>query len=474
MATDEWNKYLARSTKRNAIYVNEVNFRQRLKDRENVVFLRRGNIDVRITDIKDGHAKSTVYHDTTELTQAVSDVTALKNADMRIVSIYSENSITPLNITSGLMCHILGGHDVHPDFLQVVLSFGEQPHIAEAGCSNYSYTSEKKSRTSHFSYKMNYAEEKLRNSMNPWSFRHTGVYHQHTPQLDFFILLHPNQNSVLETRLLDRFGIDVSKVSSTSSEPRISSFKEDLNSLHFMVLSSFLHNWRWYLRYLGEKLNDINDEAMTTAAEEADSKESFEIVKKLRNVNDFALQAQACCTSNLDVVQKLKGGLVEGFQESNGLHSLESALEGYIGSCDALIPRIRNTIDLVGYTLTLHNQMETAQVDKELRDITEKLNNVTKELKDLQTDSLDDSATVKIITLVTAIYLPGSFVTGVYGTNFFGFGQGPGQGSAHIAIANDFWIFIATWLSLTGITGFLYLLIKHRSKRQSNKDSSNA
>jgi hypothetical protein len=91
---------------------------------------------------------------------------------------------------------------------------------------------------------------------------------------------------------------------------------------------------------------------MTTAAEEADSKESFEIVKKLRNVNDFALQAQACCTSNLDIVQKLKGGLVEGFQESNGLHSLESALEGYIGSCDALIPRIRNTIDLV---CSLHN-----------------------------------------------------------------------------------------------------------------------
>ena len=54
MTTDEWNKYLARSTKGNAIYANEVNFRQRLKDRENIVFVRRGNIDVRITDIKDG------------------------------------------------------------------------------------------------------------------------------------------------------------------------------------------------------------------------------------------------------------------------------------------------------------------------------------------------------------------------------------------------------------------------------------
>jgi len=87
---------------------------------------------------------------------------------------------------------------------------------------------------------------------------------------------------------------------------------------------------------------------------------------------------------------------------------------------------------------------------------------------------LDDSATVKIITLVTAVYLPGSFVTGLYGTNFFGFGKGPGQSSAHIAVANDFWIFIVTWLTLTGITGFFYLLIKHKSKRQSNKVSSNA
>lgn len=57
----------------------------------------------------------------------------------------------------------------------------------------------------------------------------------------------------------------------------------------------------------------------------------------------------------------------------------------------------------VGYTLTLHNQLETAKVDIELRDLTERLKSLTE-------STVDDSATVRIITLVSAFYLPGSFV----------------------------------------------------------------
>lgn len=53
--------------------------------------------------------------------------------------------------------------------------------------------------------------------------------------------------------------------------------------------------------------------------------------------------------------------------------------------------------------MTLHNQLETAKVDNELRDLTERLKTLTE-------SSVDDSATVRIITLVSAFYLPGSFV----------------------------------------------------------------
>lgn len=452
MSTEAWNEYLTGSTC-NAPAVNKTNLRRRLEERKSKVFLRRGNIKVRITDIGRGRkATSTVYNDQAQLSSALGSETA-NDVGIRILSIYSKSSIKPLMITSELMCQVLQRHSIHPDFLQVVLSFGEEPHVAEAGSSNSAvYSSQNGAPNSYISYQMNYVEENFRKMINPWSFRHTGIYHHHSSQLDLFIILHPNEESILDTRLCEWLGV----TSDTSSLEGISSLQREPNSLHLFVLSSFLDNWRWYLRHLGERFSEMNDEALTTQPEEAEPKESFIRVKALRNLNDWAHQAQACCKSNIDIVKKLRENVsIQSQSEIDELRYFQTALEGYIQSCEALMPRIRNTIDLVGYTLTLHNQLETAQVDKELRDLTAKLQNVTNELRDLQQDSVDDSVTVKIITFVSAFYLPGSFVVSFFGMNFFAFDQA----ARRIVIANDFWVFLAVWLPLTGATAVFYLLI---------------
>src|SRR5215469_8211109 len=106
---------------------------------------------------------------------------------------------------------------------------------------------------------------------------------------------------------------------------------------------------------------------MTTKPEKATASESFDRVERLRGIADFVLQANACCKSNLGVVTKLSECSIPKFKEDYELDSLETSLNGFIESSDALMPRIRNTIDLVGYTLTLHNQLEAAKTDKELR-----------------------------------------------------------------------------------------------------------
>lgn len=89
--------------------------------------------------------------------------------------------------------------------------------------------------------------------INPWSFRHTGIYHHHSSQLDLFIILHPNEESILDTRLCEWLGV----TSDTSSLEGISSLQREPNSLHLFVLSSFLDNWRWYLRHLGERFSEM-------------------------------------------------------------------------------------------------------------------------------------------------------------------------------------------------------------------------
>jgi len=230
-------------------------------------------------------------------------------------------------------------------------------------------------------------------------------------------------------------------------------------------MSSFFDNWRWYFRHLGDDFASENNLAMIVRPGKADAQESFRRVQTLRNTNDFALFAKACCSSNLDIVEKLKNSAIGSLKDASSLNAQETILRGYVESSGVLEGRIRNAIDLVGYTLTLHNQLETANVDQELRDMTKELRDVTKQLRDLTQNTVDDSATVKIITYVSAFYLPGSFIASIYGMNFFVFDTV----SATITIAHDFWIFVATWLPLTFITGAIYVLTLFFDARRKGK-----
>jgi hypothetical protein len=164
-------------------------------------------------------------------------------------------------------------YEVHPDFFRVVLSFGEEPHPAEASSGNLAIhpsdgdrigmstrveeVQAKKKLRCHpeISYQINYVEENLRKGQDPWSFRHTGVYHRHSPDLDLFILLHPNQHSVIEARLFQRLGI-APETPSYQLLPNWNFNDQESYRLHLLVLSSFFDNWRWYFRYLGDQFSD--------------------------------------------------------------------------------------------------------------------------------------------------------------------------------------------------------------------------
>jgi hypothetical protein len=56
-------------------------------------------------------------------------------------------------------------------------------------------------------------------------------------------------------------------------------------------------------------------------------------------------------------------------------------------------------------------------------------------------------------------------VKSVFGMNFFLYNED----TRRIQISNDFWIFIATWLPLTLITGTLYILVVYLDKRAKGK-----
>ena len=73
----------------------------------------------------------------------------------------------------------------------------------------------------------------------------------------------------------------------------------------------------------------------------------------------------------------------------------------------------------------------------------------------------EDSAKVRIITVFSLIFLPGSFVGTIYGMNFFEYSAA----SDGLVLGSNFWIFVASWLSITLLTLCIYLGIMLWRKR---------
>lgn len=88
---------------------------------------------------------------------------------------------------------------------------------------------------------------------------------------------------------------------------------------------------------------------MVIKPEAARAEESFVRVKSLRNMNDVVLFAKACCSSDLDVVERLKSSNLPTLKEASSLESQKAVLRGHVESSIVLEGRIRNAIDLVSF-----------------------------------------------------------------------------------------------------------------------------
>ncbi|KAF3037231.1 hypothetical protein E8E12_005570 [Didymella heteroderae] len=397
---------------------------------------KSSQVELQITDLsRDGYA-SAMYRTPEAAVAALKQEPTVKTR-LRIIT------IAPLNITAPLLEILFSKYGLPAEFADVVASFGEEPNMAEGRSSNASVNTDKNGHGS-VSYQARYVELNGRGGEDPWSLRHTGVCHRlkATGQADVIVLLHPVRKPLLE-QMIVTLKEDGTRRHKLCDRPVL---------LHEMLYGCYFDNWRWYMRHLGNRVADKNDLAMVTGPDEIEPNSSFDSVQVVRNTNDNVIFARACCAGNKDLLDRLAH--CSAFASlCSALDVHRSKLSGYIESADVLERRIQNLVELIGYTLTLREQHESAEIAKELRDVTERLHKLTE-------DTVDDSATVRIITFVSAVYLPGSFIATLLGMNLFVFEDD----TKKLRVSPDFWIFIVLWLPLTLITGGIYVFIKSRPK----------
>jgi hypothetical protein len=77
----------------------------------------------------------------------------------------------------------------------------------------------------------------------------------------------------------------------------------------------------------------------------------------------------------------------------------------------------------------------------------------------LSTCARSDSYSMRSIAVVGLIYLPATFVSGIFGTNFFDFGKNNGEKGW--SVSNEFWLYWAIAVPLTVATVVIWTVVGH-------------
>lgn len=233
---------------------------------------------------------------------------------------------------------------------------------------------------------------------------------------------------------------------------------------HMLVLSSYFGDWRLFLNKLSAEMESIASDALSLDfSTGAHYRRGLNILQSLHNLEDQVLPLSPRLRSILSTVSSLKhfnetnrsGDDRQARKINDELRAYKTRLNGHLARVELLEKRTQEILKLLGVALNLKSQATTVDINRNIWSLTK--------------DTVDDSATVRVVTLVTLIYLPASFVSGLLGMNLFTFQTSTNEG---FQISGQFWIFIALTLPLTVVTvGYWFWMArKHRKQKKKDRD----
>lgn len=141
--------------------------------------------------------------------------------------------------------------------------------------------------------------------------------------------------------------------------------------------------------------------------------------------------------------------------DTKNLQDLARRAQSYKASAKYIQSRAEKVIDTLTDGVNQKGQHTAASISESLLRLTER--------------SVDDNMTVRVVTIITLIYLPTQFVATFFGANFVLYQQG----KRTIQLAKNFWIFLAIAIPLTLLTLTVWLLASRR-KPQANRRARDA
>ncbi|KAF1960379.1 hypothetical protein CC80DRAFT_292804 [Byssothecium circinans] len=386
--------------------------------------------------------------------------------NFRVFYIRQRHSFSRLQITKDLFEQLLRSCHVFPRFHEYVIGLGLKNSDSEVipPPLHYRPLTHRLENSYHgfeCSYLLRYVEHTNRSGgRHPYSLRQFAVYHRYKPRpqtgCSTWIIV---GSSGRTERRLDEFTRSVEDL--MSSNPF---------ELHVIFLNTAIASWMPYLGDLNKLVKYQSDKAVGVLVGGSDSGTDFVSIEvedhqELKQIEDQIAELILCLDYTLDTVTTL-GDMYEQFCENciprgqteqpypNSAFGNDAIMIGLKVEArkisqtrkiaESLLSRVQSTRTLVSSLLEResgHNQQKLQMQGQEENAI----------MRRLAEKNTRDSSSMRILTIITMIYLPCTIVSNFYSTQFVNQKEIP-TGGTKLEYAQNTYIFFAISVPLTLLT----------------------
>ncbi|KAL2047080.1 hypothetical protein N7G274_001099 [Stereocaulon virgatum] len=392
--------------------------------------------------------------------------------NFRICFIRQRHSHSRLLVTRELFEALMSELHVLPRFREFVLLFGakhgenelEPPQLRFRRLQTGSTGLRRQSCPGFdIAYGLRYVELNGRDEEKPWSIRQTAIYHKYRAdgRSSTWIMIAASRRTEI---CLDRY------VRSCTDIAALNAFE-----IHVIVLDTALGNWRPYVIYLTERVAKQSENVLVASIDEDESSLQpldVEERQKLKDLEDQIIDIISVLdatndniVSLLEKYKQFRRDFEEKTMSDIEFDTIEFALQerrkdvvSNRKKVETLHVKIKSTIELLSSLLDLGTGNSLKSLAEEAR--TENLN-----IRKLTAKGTRDAAAVKVLTIITLIYLPATVVSNFFSTQFVTQVR-QDNGSNHVVVLQNAWLFAAISVPLTLITLCVWWLWAQVQARQ--------
>jgi Mg2+ and Co2+ transporter CorA len=388
--------------------------------------------------------------------------------DFQAFFIRQYHSYSPLKITHDLFETLMLEVCVSPQFKEYVLYMGEREREVEIAPPRLRWRAipshDPASLTSYqCMYGLRFVElngrGNLKNPTSQWSLRQSAVYCNFQSTQASSMWMFVTLPKLAEGRLEDYL-----RTCSRTSAPN--SF-----DIHLLLLDTVIANWRPYLVDLSAEIDkhaaqslgaSPDDQGPFTMAECGERQALMILDEKISNaalvIKTTAdnVKAQLASYKSIKHLEESRDPFEADPVSFMYLEQLRE-LELLSTRIDALRSRLQGITNVVSIFLDLGSGIALQNLAKESGKENEEMRKLSESMHELTKKSMQDAAAVKVLTILTLVYLPTTVVSNFFSTSFVNSEPASGAG-AHITVSSDWWIFAVVSIPLTLLTLYVWLV----------------